>query len=115
VVREGQGITKAYARFANMQVELIAPTVAESPIRHVLEHHNASDFLARNPGGGLHHVCYAVADLAATRDHLVRCGFRMLGTGGPVIGAGGTPISFLDPASTDGVLIELKQAGSSAG
>ena len=45
VVREGQGITKAYVRFGNMQVELIAPTVAESPIKHVLEDHNASDFL----------------------------------------------------------------------
>ena len=70
VVREGQGITKAYVRFGNMQVELIAPTVAESPIKHVLEDHNASDFLARNPGGGLHHVCYAVPDLLATREDL---------------------------------------------
>ena len=110
VVREGQGITKAYVRFGNMQVELIAPTVAESPIKHVLEDHNASDFLARNPGGGLHHVCYAVPDLLATRDDLVRRGYRMLGTSGVVTGGAGAPISFLDPANADGVLIELKQA-----
>jgi methylmalonyl-CoA/ethylmalonyl-CoA epimerase len=103
IVREGQGITKAHVSFANMQIELIAPTTPDSPIKDVLEQHNASDFLARHPEGGIHHVCYAVPDLLATRDNLIARGLRMLGSAGVVTGAAGQPISFIDPAATDGV------------
>jgi methylmalonyl-CoA/ethylmalonyl-CoA epimerase len=110
VLREGQGIKKAFVIFENMHLELIAPTTSESPIKHALEDYNASDFLRRNPQGGLHHVCFSVDDLEITRDELTTQGHRMLGTTGTVIGAAGQPISFLDPAGADGVLIELKQA-----
>ncbi len=109
VVREGQGIKKAFVSFENMQVELIEPTTPNSPIKHVLEHHNASDFICRHPNGGLHHVCYTVPDLKEAREALRIKGYRMLGTASAAIGAAGQPISFLDPAATDGVLIELKQ------
>jgi hypothetical protein len=37
-------------------VELIAPTTRESPIKHVLEDFNVSDFLRRNPHGVLYHA-----------------------------------------------------------
>lgn len=110
VLREGQGIMKAFVSFANMQIELIMPTTPSSPLKHLLEEHNASDFLARRPEGGLHHVCYAVQDLPAMQSNLLARGYRMLGTSGAVTGAAGQPISFLDPADADGVLIELKQA-----
>ena len=109
VVREGQGIKKAFVCFENMQVELIAPTTPDSPIKHLLEHHNASDYIRRHPNGGLHHVCYSVPDLKEAREALRVKGYRMLGTASTAIGAAGQPISFLDPAGTDGVLIELKQ------
>jgi methylmalonyl-CoA/ethylmalonyl-CoA epimerase len=109
VVREGQGIKKAFVSFENMQVELIEPTTLDSPIKHVLEHHNASDFICRHPNGWLHHVCYTVPDLKEAREALRIKGYRMLGTAGAAVGAAGQPISFLDPAATDGVLIELKQ------
>lgn len=112
IVREGQGIKKAFVVFQNMRVELIAPTTSESPIKHVLEDYNASDFLRRNPHGGLHHVCYSVPDLETARNDLIAQGHRLLGTADPVIGAAGQPISFLDPAGANGVLIELKQASS---
>ncbi|MCC6777324.1 MAG: VOC family protein [Hyphomicrobiales bacterium] len=109
VVRHGQGIKKAFVCFENMQVELIAPTTPESPIKDVLEHHNASDYIRRHPDGGLHHVCYSVPDLEEARDALRGKGYRMLGAASTAIGAANQPIVFLDPAGTDGVLIELKQ------
>ena len=70
-----------------------------------MEDHNASDFLARRPEGGLHHVCFAVPDLAVACETLVGQGCRLLGSAGASGGVG-----WLDPAGADGVLIELKQA-----
>ena len=109
VVPLDQGISVSFVPFANMRIELIAPTVNISPLSHVLENHTANDFLARQPGGGLHHVCYAVDDIIAVREQLQARGIRVLGRGEPIIGASGLPILFLDPASALGTLIELKQ------
>jgi methylmalonyl-CoA/ethylmalonyl-CoA epimerase len=109
IERPGQGLRKAHVSFGNIYVELISPTTPDSPIKHVLEEHNVSDFVARNPGGGLHHVCYSVPNLDETRNELVARGYRFLGTSGPVTGQSGTAICFLDPQKINGVLIELKQ------
>ena len=38
-------------------------------------------FLAKNPAGGLHHVCYEVEDILAARDRLTAKGLRVLGVG----------------------------------
>ncbi len=40
-------------RSSDAQIELIAPAAGESPVRNFLE----------KKGGGLHHLCYEVADL----------------------------------------------------
>lgn len=112
VVHDDQGIAVAFVAFANVRVELLAPTTEHSPIRDVLEDHTINDYLIRHPAGGLHHVAYVVDDLLATRDRLTRDGYRALGTGTPIIGASGLPILFLDPKHTSGVLIELKQAAT---
>ena len=110
VVPPGQGIAVAFVLFGNLRVELIAPTVERSPLRGALENYTANDFLARQPSGGLAHVCYVVDNLEAVRDRLKASGVRALGTGEPIIGASGSPILFLDPRTTgDGTLIELKQ------
>ncbi len=85
------------------------PRENRSPITHVLEHHTVNHFLARQPVGGLHHVCCPVDDLEAARDRLRESGHRVLGTGEPIIGASILPIPFLDPRSASGRLIELKQ------
>jgi methylmalonyl-CoA/ethylmalonyl-CoA epimerase len=115
LVLEGQGIAVVFVPFRNLRIELIAPTVDRSPIAHVLENHTVNDFLARQPAGGLHHVCYVVDELEAVRDRLRASGHRVLGTGQPIIGASGQPILFLDPRSASGTLIELKQRSKSAG
>lgn len=109
VVPPDQGIAIVFVSFANLHIELITPTVAVSPIPHVLENHTVNDFLLRQPEGGLHHVCYVVDDLASICERLQKGGMRILGSGKPIIGASGLPIVFLDPANAAGTLIELKQ------
>jgi methylmalonyl-CoA/ethylmalonyl-CoA epimerase len=73
---------------------------AESPVRN---------FLARNPDGGMHHVCYEVANIRQARDRLRASGARVLGGGEPKIGAHGKPVLFLHPKDFCGTLIELEE------
>jgi methylmalonyl-CoA epimerase len=58
-------------------------------------------------GEGLHHVALTVPDLAAAIDRLKSAGARVLNDPRP--GAGGHLYSFVHPASTGGVLLELIQ------
>lgn len=104
----GQGIAVVFVPFGNMRVELIAPTTDVSPLPELLEDQTVNHFLARMPGGGLHHVCYEVDDLDEVIARLQAGGARILGAGRPIIGAGGKRIIFLDPKSAAGTLIELK-------
>ena len=67
-------------------------------------------FLARNPAGGIHHICYEVEDIRAARDRLKASGARVLGDGEPRTGAHGKPVLFLHPKDFLGSLIELEQA-----
>lgn len=101
-----QGIAVAIFQLPQLRIELLAPIGKVSPITDVLEDHTIQAFMARNPQGGLHHVCYVVDDLDAASP----AGARRLGTGIPIIGAQGRPIVFLDPQTTGGTLIELKEA-----
>ena len=64
----------------------------------------------RNPAGGIHHLCYEVADILAARDQLKAAGARVLGDGEPKIGAHGKPVLFLHPKDFNGTLVELEQA-----
>ncbi len=64
-------------------------------------------FLAKNPAGGQHHLCFEVADIHAAIADLTAKGARVLGT--PRIGAHGTPIVFVHPRDMGGVLIELME------
>jgi methylmalonyl-CoA/ethylmalonyl-CoA epimerase len=93
-----QGVWVCFVDLPNSQIELIEPYGDDSPI------HN---FLAKNPAGGQHHVCFEVDDIPAARDALVAKGARVLGE--PRIGAHGVPVIFLHPKDMGGVLIELMQ------
>ena len=95
------GVTVVFVELPNTKIELLAPLGESSPI---------APFLARNPAGGMHHICYEVEDLAAARDHLKAEGARVLGDGEPKIGAHGKPVLFLHPKDFMGTLIELEQA-----
>ncbi|OCW58680.1 methylmalonyl-CoA epimerase [Hoeflea olei] len=95
------GVTVVFVNVPNTKIELLEPLGEGSPI---------SAFLAKNPSGGMHHVCYEVDDILAARDHLKTQGARVLGDGEPKTGAHGKPVLFLHPKDFNGTLIELEQA-----
>ncbi len=95
------GVTVVFVDLSNSKIELLAPLGDESPI---------AKFLQRSPMGGVHHLCFEVADITAARDTLQAAGARVLGDGEPKIGAHGQPVLFLHPKDFCGTLIELEQA-----
>ena len=50
------GVTVVFIELDNTKIELLEPLGDDSPI---------AAFLAKNPRGGMHHVCYEVSDLRA--------------------------------------------------
>lgn len=94
------GVTTVFVDLGNTKIELLAELGPASPIAR---------FLERNPGGGVHHVCYEVEDLEAARVRLEARGARVLGDGRPKIGAHGKPVLFLHPKDFCGTLVELEQ------
>jgi len=95
------GVTTVFVNLDNTKIELLQPLGDASPI---------AGFLERNANGGIHHVCYEVADITAARDTLVARGLRVLGDGEPRIGAHDKPVLFLHPKDFCGTLVELEQA-----
>lgn len=95
------GVTVVFITLPNTKVELLEPLGEGSPI---------AGFLARNPEGGIHHICYEVEDIGAARDRLIAAGARVLGPPEPKIGAHGKPVIFLHPNDFCGTLVELEQA-----
>ncbi|MFQ5784019.1 MAG: methylmalonyl-CoA epimerase [Alphaproteobacteria bacterium] len=95
------GVTTVFVELSNTKIELLEPLGEESPV---------AGFLARNPAGGLHHVCFEVDNIIAARDRLVARGARVLGAGEPRTGAHGKPVLFLHPKDFCGTLIEIEQA-----
>src|ERR1700737_3064640 len=83
------GVTTVFITLPNTKIELIEPLGDASPI---------AKFLQRNPEGGIHHVCYEVANIRAARDAL------------KAQGAHGRAVLFLHPKDFCGTLIELEEA-----
>jgi methylmalonyl-CoA/ethylmalonyl-CoA epimerase len=94
------GVTVVFIDTGNTKIELLEPLGEGSPI---------AAFLEKNPAGGMHHLCYEVADIIAARDRLKAAGARVLGDGTPKIGAHGKPVLFLHPKDFLGTLVELEQ------
>lgn len=95
------GVTTVFVELANTKIELLHPLGDDSAI---------AAFLERHPNGGIHHVCYEVADIVAARDRLIAGGARVLGDGEPRLGAHHKPVLFLHPKDFSGTLVELEQA-----
>ena len=85
------------------QIELIEPLGEDSAI---------NNFLAKNPLGGQHHVCFEVPDIEAARAEFEAMGKRILGP--TRIGAHGTPIFFLHPKDMQGMLTEIMETPKEA-
>ena len=79
------------------RIELLEASEPDSVIARFIE----------KRGEGLHHVAVTVPDLPATVECLKAAGARVVNDPRP--GAGGHLYSFVHPASTGGVLLELIQ------
>ena len=96
-----QGVHELLLRAGDAFVQLVAPLDPDTPVGR---------FLARR-GEGLHHVGYAVPDVAAAVADLRTQGFEVIDPA-PRIGSGGSTIAFIHPKSMQGVLVELVEDGT---
>ena len=93
-----QGVRVCFVDTPNTQIELIEPLGADSPIH---------GFLAKNPLGGQHHVCFEVPDIHVAKAEFEAMGKKVLGA--PRIGAHGTLIFFVHPKDMGGMLTEIME------
>jgi methylmalonyl-CoA/ethylmalonyl-CoA epimerase len=94
------GVSVAFVELPNTKIELIEPLGERSPI---------AGFLAKHPGGGLHHICFEVEDILTACEQLMSVGTHVLGDGTPKIGSHGKEVLFLNPKDCGGTLIELQR------
>ncbi|CAN5550460.1 methylmalonyl-CoA epimerase [soil metagenome] len=99
-----QGVKVCFVDTPNAQIELIEPLGDASPIH---------GFLAKNPAGGQHHLCYEVPDIHQAKAWFEAKGAKVLGE--PRIGAHGTPIFFVHPRDMGGVLTEIMETPKGEG
>jgi len=81
-------------------LELLEATAPDSPIARYVD----------KRGPGIHHITLRVDDIHAALARLKDKGIRLIDES-PRPGAEGALIAFVHPASTHGVLVELKQVG----
>ena len=93
------GVTVVFVELPNTKIELLHPLGEASPI---------AGFLEKNPAGGIHHLCFEVADIAAAAETVRATGARILGDGAK-IGAHGKPVLFAHPKDFHGALIEFEE------
>ena len=94
------GVTVVFIKLQNAKIELIAPLGENSPI---------AGFLAKNPSGGIHHICFEVPNIAAASEAMSSQNVGLLGDE-PRIGAHGKPVMFVHPKEFNGTLIEIEEA-----
>lgn len=93
-----QGVRVCFVDTPNSQIELIEPLGEASPLH---------GFLAKNPAGGQHHICFEVPDIHDAKAEMEAKGAKVLGE--PRIGAHGTLVIFVHPRDMGGVLVELME------
>jgi methylmalonyl-CoA/ethylmalonyl-CoA epimerase len=96
---EDQKVRVAMLPLGESRIELLEPTAEDSPIARFLEKRN---------GGGIHHIAVETDDITAALAKLKAEGARLIDET-PRIGAEGSLVAFVHPASTGGVLLELVQ------
>ena len=97
------GVRICFIDTPNSQIELLEPLGENSPIQN---------FLAKNPGGGQHHLCFEVPEINEAYAYFTGKAARVLGE--PRIGAHGTPVFFVHPKDMGGVLTEIMETPKGA-
>ncbi|EYC09848.1 hypothetical protein Y032_0058g2853 [Ancylostoma ceylanicum] len=99
IPQKEHGVYTVFVELPNSKLELLHPLGEKSPIQ---------GFLDKNKGGGMHHICIEVNNIAKAMQTVKANGIRTLGEK-PKIGAHGKDVIFLHPKDCGGVLIELEQ------
>jgi methylmalonyl-CoA/ethylmalonyl-CoA epimerase len=97
---EDQGVEAATVRVGAGRIELLAALGADTPV---------GKFLAKR-GPGMHHVAYAVDDVAQATADLAAEGVELIDTE-PRQGLFGLEVAFVHPDSVHGVLSEVVSGG----
>ena len=101
IVREELGVRGCFLPVGDTNLELLEGTAPDSMIStHI-----------RERGGGLHHICFEVDEIAEKLQTLEALGIDLIDKV-PRLGLLGGQIGFLDPSAAKGVLIELAHHGS---
>ena len=95
-VVEEQKVKVAFFPIGESKLELLEPTVADSPVGKFIE----------KKGQGVHHLAFRVQNLEEKLARLKEQGVALIDEK-PRYGAGGARIAFFHPKSTGGVLVEL--------
>lgn len=98
-VAEDDGIEAASFRVGDVDIELMQALDDTSPVAR---------YVARR-GEGIHHVAFAVDDVAATLDDARARGLEAIDERPRTGGGGRTRVAFLHPRTMHGVLTELEQ------
>jgi methylmalonyl-CoA epimerase len=93
-----QKLRVAFLKIGQSNIELLESTSPDATVAKFLE----------NRGPGIHHIAFAVDDVAKELEAVKSRGIRVIDET-PRIGAHGAKIAFLHPKSGGGVLIELCQ------
>lgn len=96
-----EGVTTSFFDLGTHKIELLEATEANSPI---------AKFIAKK-GEGVHHIAFEVENIEAELARLKAEGFELIHET-PKEGADNKRIAFLQPKTTNGVLIELCQERS---
>jgi methylmalonyl-CoA/ethylmalonyl-CoA epimerase len=91
-----QGVEAVYLRLGEGRVELLSALAGDTPVGR---------FLAKR-GPGMHHVGFAVDDIAGAVDDLTARGANVIEPA-PRPGLGGHDVAFVHPDSLHGVLAEV--------
>jgi methylmalonyl-CoA/ethylmalonyl-CoA epimerase len=98
-VAEADQMEAAAFRVGDLEIELMQPLSADSPVGRFIE----------KRGEGIHHVAYKVDDVAEALDRARASGIETIDEEPREGGGGRTRIGFLHPRGTMGVLTELEE------
>jgi methylmalonyl-CoA/ethylmalonyl-CoA epimerase len=95
---ESQKVKVAKFKVGESTIELLEPTVPDSPIAKFIE----------KRGEGIHHIAYESDGINKELSRLDENGFELINKE-PAAGSGNMQIAFIKPKSTGGVLTEICQ------